>query len=282
MNRELLVRFLCEYPFQPATALWRAVEVGQVIALGLPPGRGLDLGCGDGLLTRMLLEYTGPRELVGVDPDPDEAAQARTLSVYTTVHSVAGDSVPEPDSSFDWVLSNSVLEHIDDIDPVLKEVARLLRPQGQFIFTVPGDGFHACLQGPIRPGASRQDYLRALDARLAHRRYWEPLEWRSHLRGHRLRLETVTGYLDRVEVRRWESLSRLTSGVLYTLAGRRQQPIEIQRKLGMRRAGQRMPKPLARALAAVLSAGVDEGIPRGKETPGAYLFVAVKEPASGQ
>ncbi len=282
MNRELIVRFLREYPFQPATAVWRAVEVGQVIDLGLPQGRGLDLGCGDGLLTRILLEHTGPRELVGVDPDPAEAAQARDLGIYTAVHAVAGNSVPEPDRSFDWVLSNSVLEHIDDIDVVLTEVARLLRPGGRFIFTVPGDGFHISLRGPIRPGASRPDYLRRLDARLAHRRYWDPQEWQSQLRLHGLRLDRVIGYLDRAEVRRWESVSRITGGVLYDLAGRRRQPIEIQRRLGMRKPGQRMPAALARPLAAMLSAGIGGAGPRGDKTSGAYLFVAVRDQAGNQ
>ncbi len=277
MNRELLVRFLREYPFQPATAMWRAVEVDQVIALGLPPGRGLDLGCGDGLLTRVLLEGTGPRDLVGVDPDPAEVAQARLLGIYTAVYAAGGDHVPEQDESFDWVLANSVLEHIDDIDPVLAEVARLLRREGRFVFTVPGAGFHTCLRGPIRPGASRPDYLRRLDARLAHRRYWEPDEWRSRLEDHGLRLETITGYLNRAEVRRWESVSRLTAGLLYGLVGGRSQPIEIQRSLGMRRPGQRMPGPLAGAAAALLSAGVGSGEPRGATPAGAYLFVAVKD-----
>lgn len=276
MNRALLVRFLREYPFQPATAVWRAVEVDQVIALGLPQGRGLDLGCGDGLLTRVVLEGTGPRDLVGVDPDPAEVAQARLLGIYAAVHIAGGDHVPEQDNSFDWVLANSVLEHIDDIDPVLAEVARLLRPQGRFIFTVPGTGFHTSLRGPIRPGVSRPDYLRRLDARLAHRRYWEPDEWRSRLDGHGLRLETVTGYLNRGEVRRWESVSRFTAGLLYGLMGRRRQPIEIQRSLGMRRPGQRMPGALAGVAAALLSAGVGSGEARGAEAAGAYLFVAVK------
>lgn len=237
--------------------MWRAVEVGQLIASGLPSGRGLDLGCGDGLLTRILLDEVGRREMVGVDPDPAEASHARSLGIYATVHEAGGDAIPEPDASFDWALSNSVLEHVDDIDPVLAEVARVLRSGGQFVFTVPGPDFHACLRGPILPGASRAGYLEQLDARLAHHRYWSRDEWESQLSIHGMRVEETSSYLSQAEVRRWESISRTTAGVLYGLAGRRRRPIEIQRRLGMRRPGRRMPAALARSLSRILAAGLN-------------------------
>jgi SAM-dependent methyltransferase len=276
LNRELLVRFLHEYPFQPATALWRSVEVDQVIAHGLPHGRGLDLGCGDGLLTRIILEAVGSREVVGVEPDPAEASLAQRLGIYAAVHVVGGDHVPEPDSSFDWVLSNSVLEHIDGIEPVLAEVARLLRPGGEFILTVPGHDFHQCLRGPLVPGASRERYLSSLDARLAHRRYWSHEEWREALSRHGMSLTSTTDYLSLRQVQRWESISRSTAGVLYSVGRRRRQPIDIQRNLGLRRPGRRMPLSLARPLASVLSAGLDGASPSPSSPWGAYLVVGVK------
>ncbi len=266
--------FLRDYPFQPATALWRAVEVGQLLDRGLPQGRGLDLGCGDGLLTRIVLDRAGPGDLVGVDPDPAEAAQARKLGIYTFVHAVSGDRVPEHDASFDWVLSNSVLEHIDDIETVLAEVARLLRPGGELIFTVPGPDFHACLRGPVMPGVSREAYLSHLDQRLAHRRYWSRDEWESALSGHGMHVEEASSYLTAAEVRRWESISRITAGLLYALARGRRQPIEIQRTLGMRRAGRQMPAGLARIVAAAVSAGLNGGTMGSKF--GCLLVSAVK------
>ena len=249
-----------------------------MVAHGLPAGRGLDLGCGDGLLTMILLEETGPREIVGVDPDPAETARAQELGIYASVHTCGGANVPEPDSSFDWVLSNSVLEHIDGIEPVLGEVARLLRPGGEFIFTVPGPGFHACLRGPVLPGASRDGYLRHLDDRLAHRRYWGRSDWASALEPHHLRIAAEVSYLDARSVRRWESISRMTAGVLYGLGGRRSRPIEIQRKLGMRRSGARMPVPLAHSLATVLSAGLDGTRAQVAPRYAAHLITAVKDP----
>lgn len=275
LNRDLLVRFLHEYPFQPATALWRAVEVDQLVTNGLPEGRGLDLGCGDGLLTRIVLQAAGPREMIGIDPDPAEAAQARQLGIYSAVHAVGGDRVPEPDAGFDWVLSNSVLEHIEQIEPVLAEVARLLRPNGKFVFTVPGPEFHDCLRGPLLPGTSRADYLRHLDDRLAHRRYWGPVEWQSALAPHGMHVVNGVGYLDAAQAQRWESISRVTAGVLYGLAARRRQPIEIQRGLGLRKPGRHMPLRLARTVANVLSAGLNRSA-AGSRKFGCCLITAIK------
>ena len=250
---------------------------------GLPEGRGLDLGCGDGLLTRIVLQAAGPREMVGIDPDPAEAAQALQLGIYSAVHAVGGDRVPERDASFDWVLSNSVLEHIEQIEPVIAEVARLLRPDGNLVFTVPGPEFHACLRGPLVPGTSRADYLRHLDDRLAHHRYWGPAEWQSALVPHGIHVVSGVGYLDAAQAQRWESISRVTAGVLYGLADRRRQPIEIQRGLGLRKPGRRMPLRLARMLANVLSAGLN-GSPAGASSIGrdhapkfgCYLITAIK------
>jgi len=249
-----------------------------VVAHGLPAGRGLDLGCGDGLLTRIILQLVGKRDLVGIDPDPAELAHAQETGIYSALHEAGGDSVPEADASFDWVLSNSVLEHIDHIEPVLAEVGRLLRPNGELVFTVPGSDFHDCLRGPLLPGASREVYLRRLDDRLAHRRYWDLSDWEAALMVNDMRIVSAGSYLDAAEVRRWESMARVTAGVLYTLGGRRQQPIEIQRRLGLREPGRRLPMPLARSLAALVALGLNNE-PAGQPTRfGCYLIKAVKGP----
>jgi SAM-dependent methyltransferase len=212
--------------------------------------------------------------MIGVDPDFAEAAQARQLGIYSTVHVVGGDNVPERDAGFDWVLANSVLEHVEQIEPVLAEMSRLLRPNGKFVFTVPGPEFHACLRGPLVPGTSRADYLRHLDDRLVHRRYWGPAEWQSALTPYGMQVVSGAGYLDAAQAQRWESISRVTAGVLYGLAGRRRQPIEIQRGLGLRKPGRRMPLGLARLLANALSAGLNG--PQSATKFGCYLITAVK------
>ena len=270
IETDLLHNFLRIYPAQPATAIWRAVEIGALLRLGVPKGRGLDLGCGDGKLTGVILASTGPRRLIGADPDPFETKAAYETGLYEAVHAAPGNAIPELDGSFDFVISNSVLEHIPDLEPVLKEVARLLRPGGAFFFTVPGPGFHANLRGSLFPWISRSRYLADLDKRLLHLRYPTGKQWQMLCSAARLQLEGCPGYLNRDETRAWEMLSRLTGGLLYTLRGKRKPPIAIQRELGLRHLQNRvrMPSIVAKAIGTVVQQIVgsdrDEWMPEDK------------------
>jgi SAM-dependent methyltransferase len=276
MDRPLLRRFLEIYPFQPATAVWRAVEVSELARAGIPGGRGLDLGCGDGRLTRVLLEQVGGRRLVGLDVDPRETRLAIADGLYENVHTSSGDNVPESQGSFDFVISVSVMEHIPHLEPVLREVGRVLKPGGRLITTIPGIGFHQCLRGPLVPGSSRAAYLSALDKRLAHRRYWTIAQWRKALNEAGLRLVEARPILSCSDVRRWESVSRMTAGLLHA-AFRRKAPIEIQRSLGLRRSGQRLPGPLAGLLGWMLSMGLTGNAPATEHESGCLLIIAARD-----
>ena len=257
-NRDLLTLFISAYPAQPATAFWRAIEIGAIVRHGLPSGLGLDLGCGDGILTDILLRQTGPRDLIGIDPDLLEAGAAARFPFYRRVHCCSGEAIPEPDASFDFVLSNSVLEHIPQLAGTIAEVGRLLRKNGRFVFTVPGPGFHKNLAGSLLPHVGREAYLAALDRRLAHYNYLSEGEWDAICARHRLVVDKCVGYLDGIETRRWETLSRLTGGLLYSVFGEVRRPIEIQRGMGIRdlQNRSRLPPVVARTVAQIVSAGV--------------------------
>jgi len=274
----LLCRFMREAPAQPATNLWRAVELPALAGVLPKAGRGLDVGCGDGVLTGVLRDLVGASwELVGIDPDPAETALAARTGLYAGVHTTGADKVPGPAGSFDFAFSNSVLEHIPDLPPCLAETARLLRPGGLFAATVPSPGLHECLAGPgWFQGTSRTAYLRDLDARLVHLNYWGEARWRDELARAGLALERATPYLTRRQVRRWEALTNWTGGLLYRLWGRRRRPIEIQRQLRIRRG-----LPGALTFLAPLAARATGGSllgqsPRPGEPAGCLLVVARK------
>jgi SAM-dependent methyltransferase len=98
----------------------------------------LDIGCGDGVFASVL--FAEPIDL-GIDPDAKELARARELGGYDELLEVRGDAIPRPDGSFRTIFSNSVLEHIEEIEPVLHEAKRLLAPGGTFYATVPSNLF---------------------------------------------------------------------------------------------------------------------------------------------
>ena len=268
MDNNLLSRFLELYPGQPATAYWRSIEVLALLENWTPEGRGLDLGCGDGKLTQLIVENTGPLRMVGVDIDPLETGAAAATGIYESVHTTAGESIPCTDASFDYVLSNSVLEHIPNLESVIAETSRVLRPGGVFVFSVPTIGFRANLFGSLLPWTSRDAYLKTVDHRIAHYHYLSRREWAELLARWSMKIEFCYGYLDKFECQRWESMSRATGGLLYTLAGGRRRPIELQRALGLRSLQLKaaFPRAVTKLLARLMTLG-RSGRPRYWRTP---------------
>jgi len=273
---ELLRSFLTEYPFQPATAFWRAIEVGEVLH-GIAPlaGRVLDVGCGDGRLTRIVdRAWTGQRTWVGVDPDALEVEAARRRGFYEQLFATSAESLPLGGSTFDGAFSNSVLEHIPNVEPVLAEVSRLLRVGGRFVFTVPSPGLHEALAGPWLPTVSRELYLDMIDKRLAHYYYFDEQQWTTVLRRVGLTPTMARPYLQVAQVRTWENLSRLTGGLLHALTGHKVHPLTIQRKLKMRSGSEKMPGALSRLIARTLDSRLEDK--QGATLHSCWLIEATK------
>jgi len=94
----------------------------------------LDIGCGDGIFAKMLFKQ---KIDVGIDPNTSELGRARLTDKYKELIECYGDNIPKPDNTFKTIFSNSVMEHICDIKPVLKEAYRLLDHDGRLYLTLP-------------------------------------------------------------------------------------------------------------------------------------------------
>jgi SAM-dependent methyltransferase len=252
-RREILRRLAPANIFQPATMLWRAFEIEAVLRHARFAGRGVDIGCGDGELAALVFGAYAPRlRVFGVEPDDRDCALARASGTYENVFCVRGDAVPIETGMLDFAFSNSTLEHIPDLDPVLAEIARVLRPGGEFTFTVPSEQFHECLAGSrmLSTLARRRGkaYAELIDERLAHERYLSPAEWRTRLTALGFRESRATRYFPRSAVRAWERLSNATGGIAYELFRGRRPTRQIQHRLGLSRRGS---PQIARGVAAI-------------------------------
>lgn len=113
-------------------------ELGMPVVELLAPTAGesiLDLGCGDGALTRVLVDL-GCR-LVGVDASPTMVAAARTLDLDARV--MDGRELPF-DETFDAVFSNAALHWMKEPEKVFVGVWRALKPGGRFVAEMGGLG----------------------------------------------------------------------------------------------------------------------------------------------
>jgi methionine biosynthesis protein MetW len=95
-----------------------------------PGARLLDLGCGDGQWTIEVARHSGADAVHGVEVMENAAAAARARGVEVLVADLSSGLAPLEDASFDVIHSNQVIEHVRDTDCFLREVRRLLRPDG--------------------------------------------------------------------------------------------------------------------------------------------------------
>jgi ubiquinone/menaquinone biosynthesis C-methylase UbiE len=122
--------------FEAELVLRTASQEAAFFLRFLRPGmRVLDLGCGPGSITLGLAEAVAPGEMVGVDVQPSQVAQAQALSAARGVMNVRFEvadvyRLPFPDGSFDALFAHAVLMHLREPARALVEVRRVLRPGG--------------------------------------------------------------------------------------------------------------------------------------------------------
>ncbi|QIB34463.1 methyltransferase domain-containing protein [Ancylobacter pratisalsi] len=97
--------------------------------------RGLDLGCGTGLVAVRLNDRVGVLE--GVDLSPNMIRRARSRGIYD--RTVAGEMVAflkeQPARDVDLIFAGDAFCYLDDLGPVLDETRRVLEPGGLIAFT---------------------------------------------------------------------------------------------------------------------------------------------------
>ncbi|MGB9369501.1 MAG: methyltransferase domain-containing protein [Xanthobacteraceae bacterium] len=155
---------------------------GEVFLDWLAPTPGLrwvDIGCGNGAFSELIVERCQPAEVQGIDPSEGQLAFARTRPAARLARFGQGDAMalPFPDASFDVAVMALVIFFVPDPAKGLSEMARVVRPEGTIatyawdLFTggFPLEPILAELRAmnvppmmPPSPEASRTENLRAL------------------------------------------------------------------------------------------------------------------------
>jgi len=99
----------------------------QIVGLVPYERRVLDIGCGKGLLLPFLLEKKC--EVVGIDVLAPESVD-KGFSTYHQLDLEQKPHIPYPDESFDVIILADFIEHMKNLDPILKELKRVLKSEG--------------------------------------------------------------------------------------------------------------------------------------------------------
>jgi SAM-dependent methyltransferase len=141
--------------------------------------RWLDVGCGNGAFTEMLVGRCAPASVQGIDPSEGQLAYARTRPASRVAQFRRGDAMalPFPDDAFDAAVMPLVIFFVPDPARGVAEMARVVCPGGivtAYAWDMEGGGFpyatlHDEMRGlgvavptPPSPEASRIDALRDL------------------------------------------------------------------------------------------------------------------------
>ena len=137
MNR--LEKALMNNPLREA--LQRHYEAPLLERLGgrLPGKRVLEIGCGRGIGTEIILRRFGASEVHAFDLDPDMVERARRRLAHAAPGRVklwVGDAtrIAASDATYDAVFDFGIIHHVPDWRGAVSEVRRVLKPGGRFFF----------------------------------------------------------------------------------------------------------------------------------------------------
>jgi ubiquinone/menaquinone biosynthesis C-methylase UbiE len=175
------IRFDDGAAYEQMMGVWSR-SAGEIFLdwLSPPPGlRWIDVGCGNGAFTQLLVERCSPAEVQGIDPSEGQLAYASTRPALRVAEFRQGDAMALPFSAarFDAAVMALVLVFVPDPAKGVAEMVRVVGPGGivaTYMWDMTGGGFpldpileetRAMGLTPPRPpqmDASRMDVLRDL------------------------------------------------------------------------------------------------------------------------
>ena len=120
--------------YEPYVGRWSRAVAHQFLAWLAVPGGGrwLDVGCGTGALSGVILDVASPREVTGIDRSAAYVAYARSRVPDPRARFEIGDAgaLPFTAGLFDAVVSGLVLNFVPDPVSAVTEMTRVVQPAG--------------------------------------------------------------------------------------------------------------------------------------------------------
>jgi ubiquinone/menaquinone biosynthesis C-methylase UbiE len=153
--------------------------------------KALDFGCGDGFFAQTVFEEKTIDD--GLDLfDNERIEEAKKEKIYKKITLYDGNKIPYPDSHFQTVISNCVLEHLSNLNQSLKEIYRVLKPNGYFFTSVMTDQWENYLFGSKIFGKT---YLKYMSKTQVHHNLFSLSQWKTQFKQAGFLSLKIEGYL---------------------------------------------------------------------------------------
>lgn len=126
---------LCTQVYQAVIARIKR-ELGRIREEEGRPLSLLDVGCWDGIFTMQYQSILGG-PVSGIEVFEKEMLQARIAGVEAVAVDLEVGRFPWRDESFDVIVANQVFEHLKNVWLPMSEIARVLKPGGRLVYSVP-------------------------------------------------------------------------------------------------------------------------------------------------
>ncbi|MFH1971050.1 MAG: class I SAM-dependent methyltransferase, partial [Patescibacteria group bacterium] len=205
-DNKILFKFIEEFWFAPNDALLRAIETPIWNKYSFKSKKSLAIGIGDGRYDSLI--YKKHKKIdVGIDIDKKSIESAQKVPLYKNVYCESAEKMHFKDKSFDLVLSNSTIEHIENDLKAISEISRVVKKGGIFLFSIPVKRFPQYLKNI---GVSKKE-MRLFDKRVVHKHYKSLEEWKRVLASNGFEIQNYVYYMDQKLLKAWWILFKIST-----------------------------------------------------------------------
>lgn len=180
---------------EKAPATWALIRANEIRHLDKVSFKNpiLDVGCGDGFVAKIVMLNRKQKIDWGIDLSSDEIEYAKKSGSFKKCKVANVYDLPFKNKSFSTVFSNSVVEHIPNLDRAVSEMSRVLKKGGKFIITVPTPHLTSYLSGVTllkRIGLNilADNYGKFFNKMFVHNNLLNHKQWQKVLSKHKLKM----------------------------------------------------------------------------------------------